>query len=577
MRTPPSSVPFVATLRFKTLAMVLLTTIALIGAICIPLRAVILARFAHLEENLARRDLDRVRNTINDQIEALHAQARDYGVWDDTYAFVAGERPDYVSVNFVDTTFAQNRFGLVVITDAHGHAVYSQGFDLAHRVARPAPEPSVLFPTADDLLYAHLHPERHDIQGLVSTPAGPMMVAAHPILTSQEQGPARGTMLLGRALDRDEIVRLAHTLRLYITISPVNGPFASPDVRDALPHVRASDATFVHALDERTLATYALLRDVRGAPCAVLRVTIPRTFYAQGRADARFVVLSVGAASLLFGLVVLLLVQWLVVRRVTRLGRDVSVVGAQADHSLRVTVTGRDELAQLATDVNTMLSSLEKLQQMVEVEREKAERLLRNILPNSIAARLKDRHETIADSFPEVSVLFADIVGFTDLSSRVQPAELVVMLNEIFSRFDSLAEKHGLEKIKTIGDAYMVVAGLPEHRDDHAEAIASMGLDMQGALDEFNEAHGTELAIRIGINTGPVVAGVIGKKKFIYDLWGDAVNIASRMESSGVAGRVQVSESTWQLLQGKFGFEDRGLIKVKGKGEMRTFLLVRNT
>ena len=570
---PPTPRRSWTSLRSKTLAIVVFTTLALVGAICVPLRSAILGRFVQLEQDLARRDLDRARNTISDQLDALHAQARDYGVWDDTYAFAAGERPDYLATNFAETTFSQNRFGLVVIADATGRVLYAQGYDLAHRAMRPAPAPTTLFPEADDVLLAHRHPERPAIQGLLTTNDGVMLVAANPIFTSQEQGPSHGTMLLGRALDRDEIARLARTLRLDVTLSPYAGPFATDDVRAIRSSLASSDAV-VRALDEHTLATYALLRDVRGAPCAVLRVAIPRSLYAQGRADARFIVMSVAIASILFGLVVLLLVQSVVVRRVVRLGRDVSVVGAQADHSLRVTVTGNDEIAHLATDVNTMLGSLERLTQLVEVEREKAERLLRNILPNSIAARLKDRHETIADSFPEVSVLFADIVGFTDLSSRVGASELVVMLNEIFSRFDSLAETHGLEKIKTIGDAYMVVAGLPEHREDHAEAISAMGLDMQRALDEFNAAHGTTLSIRIGINTGPVVAGVIGKKKFIYDLWGDAVNIASRMESSGVPGRVQISETTWAKLNGTFDVEDRGLIKVKGKGEMKTYLLV---
>src|SRR5262249_54346805 len=152
------------------------------------------------------------------------------------------------------------------------------------------------------------------------------------------------------------------------------------------------------------------------------------------------------------------------------------------------------------------------------------------------------------------------IVGFTELSSRSAPGEVVKMLNEIFSRFDALAERHGLEKIKTIGDAYMICAGLPEPRADHAEALAIMALDMQDAVAQFNAAHGTTPAIRVGINTGPVVAGVIGTKKFNYDLWGDSVNIASRMESNGLAGRVQITEATHRRLDGKLAVEERGTI-----------------
>jgi class 3 adenylate cyclase len=165
------------------------------------------------------------------------------------------------------------------------------------------------------------------------------------------------------------------------------------------------------------------------------------------------------------------------------------------------------------------------------------------------------------------------IVGFTQLSSRVSPTELVSLLNDIFSTFDHLAEKHGLEKIKTIGDAYMVVGGLPIPRSDHAEAIAQMALDMQQAVADFSNTHSQAFSIRIGINTGPVVAGVIGIKKFIYDLWGDTVNTASRMESHGLPGCIQITPVTYQRLQDKYLFESRGIIEIKGKGEMNTYFI----
>ena len=207
------------------------------------------------------------------------------------------------------------------------------------------------------------------------------------------------------------------------------------------------------------------------------------------------------------------------------------------------------------------------------VEHDRSERLLLNILPASISTRLKGGQQSIADGFAEVTVLFADIVGFTELSQRMPPADLVRVLNEVFSRFDELAEKHGLEKIKTIGDAYMVAAGLPVPRADHAVAATRMALEMGAALESVNRAQGTTLEVRIGLNSGPVVAGVIGKKKFIYDLWGDTVNTASRMESHGVKGAVHVSAETAKHLGAGFVLEDRGTIAVKGKGEMRTYLV----
>ncbi len=206
-------------------------------------------------------------------------------------------------------------------------------------------------------------------------------------------------------------------------------------------------------------------------------------------------------------------------------------------------------------------------------EHDRSERLLLNILPGQISARLKGSDKAIADGFADVTVLFADIVGFTELSQKLTPDRLVEMLNYIFSAFDDLAERYHLEKIKTIGDCYMVAAGLPELRADHAEAIARMALGMKDELERINRVTGQSLRIRIGIHTGPVVAGVIGKRKFIYDLWGDTVNTASRMESSGVAQEIQVTRTVHDRLVGKFEMEARGTIQVKGKGEMETFLL----
>jgi class 3 adenylate cyclase len=209
----------------------------------------------------------------------------------------------------------------------------------------------------------------------------------------------------------------------------------------------------------------------------------------------------------------------------------------------------------------------------LQAEQEKSERLLLNILPRPIAERLKQGQVTIADHFAEVTVLFADLVDFTPLSARISPKELVSLLNEIFSTFDQLAERYGLEKIKTVGDAYLVVGGLPTPRPDHAAAIAEMALAMQQAVARLSAELEEPFSLRIGINTGPVVAGVIGAKKFSYDLWGDTVNLASRMESHGLAGQIQVSPATYECLAANYDFEERGCIPVKGKGEVRTYLL----
>ncbi len=205
---------------------------------------------------------------------------------------------------------------------------------------------------------------------------------------------------------------------------------------------------------------------------------------------------------------------------------------------------------------------------------ERSERLLLNILPKPIADRLKRDPAAIADAYADVTVLFADIVDFTKFSAGISPERMVTVLNDVFSEFDRLAERHGREKIKTVGDAYMVVGGLPSLRPDHAEAVAEMALEMQDALDGCAARTGARLSLRIGINTGPVIAGVIGRRKFIYDLWGDTVNTASRMESHGLSRFIQVTPQTYERLHDKYVFESRGPVPIKGKGEMVTYLLV---
>jgi class 3 adenylate cyclase len=216
---------------------------------------------------------------------------------------------------------------------------------------------------------------------------------------------------------------------------------------------------------------------------------------------------------------------------------------------------------------------IEENRKKLLLEKEISERLLLNILPIPIARRLRNNEENIADNFECVTVLFADIVGFTDLSNKVAPQELVKILNNVFSKFDDLVDKYGLEKIKTIGDAYMVAAGIPENREDHAEAIAEFAIDMVSEVSTSTSQSEYPLKIRVGINSGPVIAGVIGKKKFIYDLWGDSVNLAARMESQGMAGEIQVTRANYELIKDKYVFESRGMIDIKGKGQVETFLL----
>jgi guanylate cyclase len=204
---------------------------------------------------------------------------------------------------------------------------------------------------------------------------------------------------------------------------------------------------------------------------------------------------------------------------------------------------------------------------------QKSETLLLNILPKEIAAILKNESRTIADHYNEASVLFADMVGFTPLSAQLPPVEMVELLNEVFSFFDSLLDKYGVEKIRTIGDSYMVASGVPRGRSDHAQALVCMALDMQKYLATHTFRNGQRINFRIGINSGSMIAGVIGRRKFVYDVWGDAVNIASRMESHGLGGAVQITQTTYELIKDEFVCEPRGTVNIKGKGEMEVWLV----
>jgi class 3 adenylate cyclase len=276
-----------------------------------------------------------------------------------------------------------------------------------------------------------------------------------------------------------------------------------------------------------------------------------------------------------------------VIRPILRLRDDLVAAGeaisrheAKPCFSTSLARKRQDELGEVITAFHQMFQRVQheitiRTQAEVDLrtEQQKADKLLLNILPAPIAEQLKQNQRAIAQRFEDVTILFADLVDFTPLASRMTATDLVAQLNTIFSAFDRLVEKHGLEKIKTIGDAYMVVGGLPNPDANHAGAIAEMALEMQQVISRFRADTGEPFRLRIGINTGPVVSGVIGLKKFSYDLWGNSVNVASRMESQGIPGKIQVTESTYLHLCDRYVLVPRGTIQVKGWGEMNTYFL----
>ncbi|MGK7928802.1 MAG: adenylate/guanylate cyclase domain-containing protein [Spirulina sp.] len=285
--------------------------------------------------------------------------------------------------------------------------------------------------------------------------------------------------------------------------------------------------------------------------------------------------------------VTMISVGYTVIFPILRLRDDLRLAGDALSHdrvdlALKSFQSNRkDELGEVMQAFQEMflrvgaeIAERKKASEMLRQEQKKSEQLLLNILPKSIAESLKEGESNIAKRYENVTILFADIVGFTQLSSEISPEDLVSLLNEIFSIFDRLSDRYDLEKIKTIGDSYMVVGGLPIPKTDSAAPVANMALDMIEEVKAIAQKYQQDLKIRIGMNTGSVVAGVIGTKKFIYDLWGDAVNVASRMESQGIPGQIQVTRSTYNCLQDRYLFQERGAIEIKGKGTMLAYLLV---
>jgi adenylate cyclase len=251
--------------------------------------------------------------------------------------------------------------------------------------------------------------------------------------------------------------------------------------------------------------------------------------------------------------------------------------GAQPAWSLSLSfvVTTVSACVMVVTTVWYAVREIVRAEEAMEVEYERSEALLANILPSSIAERLKDpARNIIADKYDDASVLFADIAGFTERASDMAPDKLILFLDRLYSDFDALVDKHGLEKIKVSGDSYMVVSGVPQPRADHVEALAALALDMADVANGLKDSRGDALPLRIGLASGPVVAGVVGSRRFFYDVWGDAVNVASRMESTDSVGRIQVPEDVYRRLKSDFVLHERGVVEVKGKGVMRTWYLI---
>jgi len=559
--------------RVKTLAIIGLTLFGLVVALYGAARFIVLTSFEQVEAQDTRQNVQRALNALTDELSTLSRTARDYAEWDDTYFFATDHDPTYLENNFTDSTFGNNRLSFAAIFDTALTELYTQGFDLNTGDYADGPSFFRALPKSDVLWQMASDDPESGARGLVMLPTGPLLLATRPILKSDSSGPLNGTLVMGRLLDDAQIAQLAEATRLKLSVWRLTEPLPA-DVEVVRPQLTGPEILISRPLDANNVAGYAILHDLYDQPILILRVELPRAIYLQGVDSLNVFLASLMVAGVIISLALSALLEVIVLRRLAQLSAEVTSIGDSQDFKKRVTQLGLDELGKLSHSINTMLAALEKLNRQLEIEQAKSQNLLLNVLPETIVRRLKQGEEHIADRYVEGTVLFADIVDFTAISSRISPDDVLYLLNEVFSAFDDLADKYQLEKIKTIGDAYMVVGGIPIRRADHAEVVADMALEMMNVLTQLERASALHLRLRIGINTGPVVAGVVGTRKFLYDLWGDTVNTASRMESHGVAGGIQVTTATYEKLRDKYDFKERGMVLVKGKGEMVTYLLL---
>jgi adenylate cyclase len=551
-------------LRQKTLLPIGILLIFLVGILSIILTIITLSSFVQLEQQNVYQNLHRLTSALNEDINMLQRSARDYAEWDDTYHFVDNLNLDYQETNLVAGVFETLDIDIILIFNEQQQLVFAGYHEPETEEVIELPEIFATYLNSDSILA-----QLDSVKGVLLVDNEVYIIASQPILTSERTGPINGNFVMAKKINSDRLESLKSRTRLEITL-------ITQDITTVQPKfANSANTLIVETTDKNIISGYTLVHDIHGQAGLLLKIDILRDIYQQGLKSITYLIISLLVVGISFGITALIILEKIILSPLAQLSKDIANIGTNNNLSARLNcLNGDDELSVFAAKINWMLDNISQNSQEIYLQKQKVEKLLLNVLPKEVASQLtNDNQVLIADHFEEVTILFADIVGFTDLSAKLEPIELVNLLNEFFSDFDNIVEKLNLEKIKTIGDAYMVAAGLPMPRSDHAEAIAEMALLMQESMRNFRLRYSHNIHIRIGINSGVVIAGVIGKRKFIYDLWGDAVNIASRMESSGEPGNIQITASTYEKIKHNYVVEERGLVYVKGKGEMLTYWL----
>ena len=554
----------------KASLIISLTLLIVLSIFYLIMNHILLEKYASLEQMELQGDLERILDAIRYEIKINNNKLGDWAIWNETYQFIQDHNQSYIKNNLSNDELITLGINVMVFVDKDKKIVATRKYP--YNSSWPIAELIQYIQNSPNLLSHHF--KESTVYGLVTLSNTLMLLASRPILRNDKTGPIMGTLIFGKFFDEALSQAITQRLRLNIQFYSFQEAQQHLNLQPALTTLATPKPFVVLPKNNQRVEGFTWFYDLNNQPSLLIHLSKNRPIYQQGLQLLNRFLVALTLSGLLFLGISLLLIRQLVLSRLFQLVKDVQIITRSGDVSQRVQVVGQDELAILSKEINAMLDSLEDKSQALAVEKEKTESLLNNILPIPIAQRMKQGETMIAEHFDHATILFSDIVGFTQWAAHTTPARLVEILNRIFSEFDFIADRYGLEKIKTIGDAYMVVAGVPKPCKAHIEIMALMALEMRDKVFELNKLFNFDISIRIGVSTGEVIAGIIGKRKFAYDLWGDVVNTAARMESHGVACKIQCTETIYQLLQSTFEFENRGLIEVKGKGSMQTYFLV---
>lgn len=567
----------------KTIAIITVTLLLTSIATYFLISQALFENYGILEQQDVKRDVQIIHNNLEREVQIVAEKAIDWSQWDDCYYFALKPNKAFIDSNLTLDALVSIKINAILIFNKSRKLLVARSYRIVNNQV-------VIWKTDGILKYLAQYPElithnssQDKIKGIVNFTDGNSQSIAfftsEPIRPSNPSPNVSGTIVFFRLLDQQYIEQLLKRQQVEAIFHPIYTIAPQHPLQKILDELRPSNPILVTPQNEAQVSGFSLIRNYYQQPIFLLEVHKPRDIYLQGKQLINNTLYILLIFIAVFLLVTLISLSHWVLSPLFSLLNDLQKITRSSDIKSRVRERGNDELGKLSREINVMLNSLdyalEKERRDLLAEKERSEVLLNNILPSMIAQRMRRGELMIAEYFQEVTVLFSDIVGFTKLATTTEPKELVKLLNVIFSEYDSIADKYDLEKIKTIGDAYMVVSGVPLYHADHAQRVAWMALEMRDKLLEINESLQLDIAVRIGIASGEVIAGIIGKRKFSYDLWGDTVNTASRMESHGIEGKIQCTESFYRVLQHEFIFEPRGFIEVKNKGKMLTYFLIQ--